>query len=129
MKTQFIHTIKFLDIIIFVFILIISILFTIIYFKRGLIDPDNVEITFNNNLLVYPLSNNATYTVNGTLGNTIIEVKNRNVRILSSPCREKSCTIGSINKTGESLVCLPNGVIVTLRSLKGGSNEDALLSY
>lgn len=55
------------------------------------------------------------HEVTGPLGPTRLEVRERRVRILSSPCPLKiGIKAGWIGKAGELLVCLPNEVVVRL---------------
>jgi hypothetical protein len=56
------------------------------------------------------------YKVRGPLGDSIFEyIEGRGVHMISSPCPDKICIKqGFINKAGESIVCLPNRVIITL---------------
>lgn len=59
----------------------------------------------------YALSKDGVYEVQGELGLTTIEISNGKVRIIDSPCPNKTC----INQgLGSTLVCLPNKVIVTV---------------
>lgn len=51
--------------------------------------------------------------VNGALGETVIEIKNQQVRFLSSPCSSKVCVLhGWMHQAGDVMACLPNRVIV-----------------
>jgi hypothetical protein len=56
--------------------------------------------------------------VDGALGTTKVKVAGKGVRVLDSPCPHKICVeSGSINRSGETLVCLPNRVVIRI---KGG---------
>lgn len=62
---------------------------------------------------VLPLDKDRIVSVEGPNGKTIIEIKNRKVRITDSPCPNKLCVEqGWINSGG--LVCLPNKVVITI---------------
>jgi hypothetical protein len=53
--------------------------------------------------------------VNGNLGTTRVEVAGGRVRVLGSPCPYKLCVkSGPISRSGESLICLPNRVIIRI---------------
>jgi len=53
--------------------------------------------------------------VNGKLGTTGVEIVGNGVRVLDSPCPHKLCVkSGTISKSGETLVCLPNGVVIRI---------------
>jgi hypothetical protein len=59
----------------------------------------------------------------GPLGPTWIEIRNRRVRILDSPCPLKlGIRAGWIDQAGEMLICLPNEVVVTI----SGSPESGM---
>jgi hypothetical protein len=53
--------------------------------------------------------------VAGKLGTTGVEIVGNGVRVLDSPCPHKLCVkSGTISKSGETLVCLPNGVVIRI---------------
>ena len=57
-------------------------------------------------------------SVDGTLGTTKVEVAGKGVRVIDSPCPLKICVeSGPISRSGETLVCLPNRVVIRI---KGG---------
>lgn len=52
--------------------------------------------------------------IDGKITNTVV-IENGSVYVTNSDCPDKICQNHSaINKTGESIVCLPNKVIVTV---------------
>ncbi len=71
----------------------------------------------------YSLSQNRMITVPGTLGESVLEVKDGRVRFISAPCPNRTCMRGSISRYPESLVCLPNDVIV---QIEGEGETDAV---
>ncbi|HRR92028.1 MAG TPA: NusG domain II-containing protein [bacterium] len=51
-------------------------------------------------------------------------MKNRKVRILSSPCPDKLCVKqGYISESGQVIICLPNRVVI---KIEGRASFDAL---
>lgn len=71
----------------------------------------------------YSLEKEQLISVKGKLGRTEIEIKNRQVRILRSPCLHKLCIkIGWIAHTGKMTACIPNKVVVRVL----GNNHDGL---
>lgn len=51
------------------------------------------------------------------LENVIIEVNGGKIRVLSSDCTDKICMHnGFISKVGESIICMPNKLIIEIRS-------------
>ncbi|MBN1289354.1 MAG: NusG domain II-containing protein [Actinobacteria bacterium] len=56
-----------------------------------------------------------TFDVEGSAGTSTIEVKNGRVRMLESDCPDKLCIgMGWAEKTGDSIVCIPNRVVIEL---------------
>ncbi len=63
--------------------------------------------------LKLPLEQNKRLQIEGALGTTVIEIKNRQVRFVSSPCQGKHCIIsGWLEKDGQLAACIPNGITV-----------------
>ena len=70
---------------------------------------------------VYPLGADRTVTVSGPLGDTVVEIRGGQARVLSSPCAEKLCVrSGAIARQGQWIACLPNRVFIEVR---GDSRE------
>ena len=68
----------------------------------------------------YSAKQDGIYKVDGPLGITTFEIKDGKVRIIDSPCPNKTC----VNQGWHSpLVCLPNNVIITL---EGEGEFDAI---
>jgi hypothetical protein len=64
--------------------------------------------------------------VDGKLGTTRVEIVGNGVRVLDSPCPHKLCVkSGSISRSGETLVCLPNRVVIRIKG-KGEPSVDAV---
>ncbi len=59
-------------------------------------------------------------TAEGVLGNSVLEVREGRIRMVSSPCPDKLCIHqGWTSKPGQSIVCVPNAVSVSIEG-KGG---------
>lgn len=71
-----------------------------------------VQIKQNNELVYsYPLNENRTVE----LDNNVIEIKNGKVFMKSAECRDRICVkTGEISNTGQSIICLPNRVSITV---------------
>ncbi len=117
-KTSFFKCLCPLDFVIFAFAL-----FTAFFFTWKFFFPLKKNADFNKNSKVvviqdkkryeYSAYKNATYTVQGSLGKTVFQVKDKKIRILSSPCTGKNCVLQG---WGSPLVCLPNNVMITLET-------------
>ena len=82
--------------------------------KRALIELDG-ETVGN-----FPLDEDRLIPVEGKLGTTRVEISVKGVRVLDSPCPYKLCIkSGSIRRSGETLVCLPNRVVVRITGDEG----------
>ena len=63
------------------------------------------------------LNKNQEYKVNVDNGYNIIRVKDKKVRIKESDCSNQTCVnMGTISKDGQTLICLPHKVEVTIVS-------------
>ncbi len=75
---------------------------------------------------VYPLGSDRTVTVSGPLGDTVVEIRDGQARVLSSPCAEKICVrSGAIARPGQWIACLPNRVILDVQG-RAGRSADAI---
>ncbi len=58
-------------------------------------------------------------TVQGRIGESLIEVKNGRIHFLTSPCHNKFCIhAGWLTHNGDFVACLPNQVSIELHNLK-----------
>ena len=78
-----------------------------------------VHIKANGRELLYPLDKDGIYKIDGRNGPSKIEIKDSQVRFLSSTCPNQTCVALGWGKT---LICLPNDVIVSVED--GDSNLD-----
>ena len=67
---------------------------------------------------VYPLNENATYIIDGIYGGTnTLVVENNSAHMIDATCPDKVCIhMGTISKGGQSIICLPNQVVVQILS-------------
>lgn len=90
--------------------------------------PGIVNI-LRSNVLVEELPLNedrAAYEVAGKRGGVTLVIRNRSVRIAGASCKHKTCVkLGSINLPGQSLVCIPNEIRVTIEG-KGAGGVDGI---
>lgn len=67
------------------------------------------------------LRRDGVFDVAGRLGTTRIEVRDRRLRVLSSPCPRQLCRHeGWVGSAGQLLVCVPNGVVIRLPGRRAG---------
>ncbi len=61
----------------------------------------------------YPLSEPGRYVLNG--GSNVLVIEDGAARVVEADCPDKLCVRqGEARRTGESIVCLPNRLIVTI---------------
>lgn len=62
---------------------------------------------------IYPGIASKTMEVKGTNGNISLLIKDNKLRVTKSSCRHKTCIAsGSISKSGEYIVCIPNEIVI-----------------
>jgi hypothetical protein len=82
-----------------------------------------VRVSVNGNeVLSHPLSEDAAeLTVQGYGGESYLEIDGGRVRMIDSACPDKLCVkTGWISRPGESIVCLPNRVVIEIKGGEGG---------
>jgi len=68
-----------------------------------------------------------TLTVQGSLGPSTIAVENGKVWMAESACRDRVCVgMGRIELTGQSIVCLPNRVVIRIADGGKSGSVDAI---
>lgn len=100
--------------------IIIAILFTAIIllsFKAFPAKGDEIIINADGREYRYPLSDDRIIRVEGTLGETTIEIKDMKARITDSPCPNKTCLY---TRMGNTICCLPNRVLLTFSESSDG---------
>ncbi|MBQ9992339.1 MAG: NusG domain II-containing protein [Firmicutes bacterium] len=66
------------------------------------------------------LQKDGIYEIKGMLYPCTVEIKNGRIRMESSQCPDKICEhTGFISHSGQSIVCLPNRVIIELQKQEG----------
>jgi hypothetical protein len=82
----------------------------------------NVIIRGSGRSWVFPLEAEERIAVPGPLGETVVEIRGGQSRVLSSPCANQTCVAaGHIGRPGNWTACLPNRVFV---SIEGGADEE-----
>lgn len=108
---------KAFDFFIIIFLVLISIFLIINSLSNN---SDKILVQVDNETYTFPLTQEEhIYDVKGPLGITHIQVKDGKVRIIDSPCPNKTCVaLGFTNP----IICLPNHVIVQIQ--QSGSEGD-----
>jgi hypothetical protein len=75
---------------------------------------------------VYPQKSRERVDVQGPLGTTVIELSEGRARISASPCAAQTCVHAApVQRPGQWIACLPNGVLVSLE-VAAANSQDAL---
>ncbi len=118
MKKNIVLRLKPLDILIILLVVAGGVFFTV----RGTVRKGSrVSVNANGVHYEYSATSNGVYTVAGELGETIFEIKDGRVRIIDSPCPNKTCVAQGWHNP---LVCLPNKVMSTVEG-EGGAGAGA----
>jgi hypothetical protein len=110
-----------------VLILILSLITVLSLYFIKVIFPAGVEASIKveeRYIGPYMLTEDRVFEIKGPLGHTEVEIKDGKIRIKKAPCRDKICIKqGWISNSGESLICLPNKVMVYIT---GEARYDAI---
>jgi hypothetical protein len=88
--------------------------------------PVNAVLKGRGGEWIYPLSADRDVRVAGPLGDTVVEIRGKSVRIVASPCPNKTCiAAGAIERPGQWLACLPNQVFVSIEGRRADGGVDA----
>lgn len=70
----------------------------------------------------------ATYTVEGTLGEVFIEVLDQQIRVEKETSPYHLCSIqGWVKYTNVPIVCLPNHIVILIENADNPNGEDAVI--
>ncbi len=120
--------VKKLDVLIVIIVLTVALISALIInasFKQGKFV--NVQVD-GDIVAVLDLNENTQYDVvkNNIITNTVI-VENGYVNVVDASCPDKICVNHKrINQTGESIVCLPNKVVITVSDTNGKTEIDGV---
>ena len=98
---------------IFIVLLIVILLFSLSLLRK---EANVANVYYENDLILkIDLNINNTYEVEGYNGKVVIEVLNNKIRVVEENSPYHLCSKqGFIDKSGESIICLPNKIIIEL---------------
>lgn len=78
--------------------------------------PESIMIRQDKDRISFrPLTNQGRFILDGPLGDSVILITNRTIRMVDSPCAHKLCIRqGALTHTGQVVVCLPNKIEIRL---------------
>lgn len=109
------------DIFLIAGILFAALLCVVFYFAAYPKDGDILQITVDGAVTkTFPLDVDTIYTISNSKDHkNILEIKNGTAQITSADCPDKLCVHQkAISRQGETLVCLPHKVVVSIISNK-----------
>jgi hypothetical protein len=75
-----------------------------------------VVMAGNRQLTTRNLATPSDFAVHGAIGEMLLQVANRRIRVLRSTCPNQVCVRqGAVHRPGEMLVCVPNRVVIFIR--------------
>ena len=89
---------------------------------------DSIDDIINNVLLEKPTSSNTSFNGYSYYIPNTLKIENHKIRMISATCPDHLCIKqGTINKKGQSIICLPHKLIVEVVS--GGENKQDDQAY
>lgn len=129
-------TLKKLDIIIIVFLMLLSFTPNIFFYKSLSKHYNssyaNIEISgeFYDSIPISSFKGEKKITIETKYGNKIILIKNNAIQIIESDCKDEICVKqGQASKVGESIICLPHQLIIEIKGNEEDSSSDMILSH
>ena len=107
---------RFADAAVFVVVSAVTV-FCVLKVYGGSRDRARLHIQGPDGSWVYPMDRTERVEIPGPLGRTVVELSGGGVRVISSPCTNKTCIAsGRIHRRGQWIACLPNGVSLTIEA-------------
>ena len=109
------------DLKLIIIILVIAVL-TILIINTTKKEADTVLVYYEDKLIkTIDLNKDGEYTVDGFLGDVVIEVKDKKVRVKKENSPRNICSKeGYISDNTKPLICLPNKIIIKIASKDNG---------
>lgn len=116
------------DFILFIFFLAVAALIAAAPLMHPSGSGQQVKIVSQGDVIgIYPLDKDTEIEVSRYGHYNLISIQNHTVHMEHSNCRNQVCVnTGEISRTGETIVCLPNYVIVEIISSEEGGGEDVI---
>lgn len=126
---------KKMDYIIIVILIIFSFIPHFIYSNVASKNSKNLYATIKVNGNVYttidlPVSSEKRLSISSDHGNNTIIINGNEIKIVDADCKDKLCIEqGNISKIGNTLICLPNELIIEIKGDEYDSSDDLILSH
>lgn len=98
---------------------VLIILFILVYYSLTLFVSSQNKIVevidYKNNVYRYSVNDVCRLTISGPYGVTEIRINDGKVWVEKASCPHKTCKhMGTINKMGEMIVCIPNRILIQI---------------
>lgn len=129
-------TLKKLDSIIILFLIVLSFVPQFIFSKTL---AENYKSTYANikvsgefydNIPLSSFKGEQTIVIKTKHGNNTILVKDGTIKVIDADCNDSLCIKqGTASKVGESIICLPHELIIEIKGDESDSSSDMILSH
>lgn len=108
--------------VILIFVILLAAAAGFLFLSAAKQDGEKVVVTVDGKeVWTGSLSEDAEYTVKSKNGTNVVRIHNKKVSVSEADCRDQICRKHkAIDKTGETIVCLPHKVVV---EVKDGTKE------
>ena len=117
---------SFADVLVMLSVLLIAALLFLCFLHGAASDPSEnlLVIRTPTETLTYPLSADRTVTVSSGNITLTVEIRDGRARVSDSDCPDKICQrTGWISRKGETVICAPAAVRLTVTDPKGGAGD------
>lgn len=105
------------DLIFIGLILIAGIIFLLIFLVNTSEGQKAIVTIDGEKVAEYDLTKDCTYTIKTENGYNEITIKDGKISVTDASCPDHLCmNMGAINKSGETIVCLPNKLVITIEA-------------
>lgn len=111
------------DILLIIVVLVVALGFYLGQEYLGRTKGDQVVVMVDGEVFgTYDLNKNQTVSINN--GSNILKIQDKKAKITQADCPDKLCVHQkSISKTNESIICLPNKVVVKIAASEGSKDS------
>ena len=117
---------SFADVLVMLSVLLIAVLLFLCFLRGAASDPseNRLVIRTSSEVLSYPLSVDRTVSLSSDGYTLTVEIRDGRARVSDSDCPDKICQrTGWISRKGETVICAPAAVRLTVTDPKGGVGD------
>lgn len=117
---------SFADVLVMLSVLLIAALLFLCFLRGAASDPseNRLVIRTSSEVLSYPLSVDRTVSLSSDGYTLTVEIRDGRARVSDSDCPDKICQrTGWISRKGETVICAPAAVRLTVTDPKGGVGD------